>query len=132
MSRLVEGRELKNLRKEVQGMGALYEAEGNNIGLRLINDRGCVTYDIYSLRKKSCYWDGEILSEILNPREEKERKRSVRRLSLEQQTELFLKKWDEIETLMDKENVSETDKTLSRLGTERSRILFKPKGANKA
>ena len=124
MSSLVREKKLKNLRKEVDGMAGVYEAEGEHIVIRLVNERGCINYDIFSKHQNSCYWDGEIWAEFLEPREEKERKRSVRRLSLKEQTQLLMEKWEEIELRMNRENVSETDKILNRLGTERSKVLF--------
>ena len=122
---IVNQKNLRNLRKEASGMGALYEAEGENVFISLVNDRGCVNYDIRSKHRKSCYCDGELLAEVLNPREEKERKRSIRRVSLEDQTQLFLQRWEEIESMMDEGHASETGKALNRFGSERSRVMFK-------
>ena len=106
-------------------MAGMYEAQANNFVIRLINERGCINYDLFSVHRSSCSCDGELIAEILDPRDEKERKHSIRRLSLEDQTRLFLENWDMIDEMMDKKNVSITEKSLKILGIERSKIMFK-------
>ena len=124
-SAIVEKKNLKNLKKEIIGMAGMYEAQSKNFVIRLINDRGCVNYDLLSIHSPSCSCDGELIAEILDPRNEKERKHSIRRLSLEDQTRLFLDKWNMIDEMMNNKNVSITEKSLNILGIERSKIMFK-------
>lgn len=80
---------LAGLRREIQGMGGLYEAHGRNTAVRLVNDRGCTNFDVYCFLEPSLCWCGvELLSELLEPPPKDER--VVRRLDLESQADFSL------------------------------------------
>ena len=121
---LIQSLSLTDLRRDVQGMGGLYEAHGQNSAVRLVNDRGYINFDVYCLSQpKQCCCDVELLSEFLEPPKSEEK--GIRRLDLESQARILRDHWTAIELLMAPETAKDTGKKLNRLGTVRSKKIFK-------
>ncbi len=96
---------LKN--EEAYGMGALKDYSAENVLVRVVNDRGIVSFEIAPLSDRDRRFDIAIYKEYLNPP-----KQGVLNLSLQQQADFLKSHW---EWLNDKLSPAKAKATLAEI-----------------
>jgi len=117
---LLDVLDLRIVSRKVEGLGGLYELRGDQLMVRLVNDRGLASLEIAPLSDPTDYWDVELVSGLFEP----PLSRGVRRLNLQKQAELLRRRWSELTLHFSPASYSSTRKELQSLGRERAEALF--------
>ena len=121
---LLDVLELRVVSRKVEGLGGLYELRGDQLMVRLMNDRGVASLEIAPLFGPADYWDLELISGLFEPPPS----RGVRLLNLEQQAELLRNRWVELTARFSPASYSSTRKELRTLARDRAEALFGKRG----
>lgn len=119
---LVRERKMPEPRKQVSGMGGLYETSIQNLIVRLVNDRGIVGFELASVHRPTDFRDLELVSELF--RKSEDTGPGVARLSLQEQANLLRERWDELNEMLDVESYERTNDRLAELGRRRAKLMF--------
>jgi len=114
----------------IAGMGGVYRFKNSWLNFEIVNDRGLIETRISSLFSENFY-DLDLINAYLNRREKTEMEKPKfgksdlsKRLSLEQESELFENSLTEIKTMFNELNYKQTESDLNKIGNERAKLLF--------
>ena len=99
------------------GMGALCDAAAGTMVVRLINDRGIVSFEISPAGNEEQFWDVELICEMHGAATRK--LSGNQRLSLQEQAGFIRNHWDELQQQFSARQINDTRKALSKLSTHR-------------
>lgn len=107
------------IHREAMGMGALQDYEAGNLFIRIVNDRGIISFEVGPKKHSEKAWDISIFKEYLSPP-----KKGVLNLSLAQQAEFLDSHWQWFTEVLSEPNFKETLKEISMAGKLRSQRMF--------
>lgn len=105
--------------EEAYGMGALKDYSAENVLVRVVNDRGIVSFEIAPLSDPERRFDIGIYKEYLNPP-----KLGVLNLSLQQQTDFLDSHWDWLNDTLSPSNAAATLAEIEGAARRRSERLL--------
>lgn len=107
------------INRQVTGMGALQDYAAGNLFIRLVNDRGIISFEIAPLDHPEQTWDVTIFEEYLNPP-----KRGVLNLSLQQQADFLDSHWEWLSEALSESKYEKTLNEISAAGKRRRERIF--------
>jgi len=119
---LLDNLNLRVLARTVEGLGGLYELRGEQMMVRLVNDRGLASVEIASLSDPQDYWDLELVAALFEPPPS----RGVQRLNLEEQFQLLRTRWDELNSRFGPVSYAFHPKRAAEIGSATRRSALRP------
>ena len=115
-------------------MFGVYSFKSNWLNFNIANDRGIIETRISSILSPDNFYDFDIINVYFNRKNKlKEEKLKfgksdlLKRLNLEQESELFERNISEIKEMFNESNYRKTELELNKIANERADILFGPK-----
>ena len=114
----------------ISGMGGIYRFKNSWLNFAIVNDRGIIETRISSLYSQKSY-DFHLINAYLNRKNKSEIEKPkfgkfdlLKRLNLEQESELFKNNLTELKSMFNELNYKQTESELNKIGNERAKLLF--------
>ena len=109
----------KQVNEEAYGMGALVDYVADNLFIRIVNDKGIISFEIAPKHQKDQLRDLALYKEFLIPP-----KQGVWNMSLAEQTEFLTDNWNWLNQHLAQSTAPETLKKIDECATKRRKTIF--------